>query len=79
MLSLSVASSHLLPPPVSLVLGVCYTCVYTPVFQGINLRVVHPLGACEKLAMHDVVGVLGHVYTYISGHRSMGCAPPWYT
>ena len=79
MLSLLVASSHLLLLPVSLVLGACHACVYTPVFQGINLWAMHPLGAREKLAMYNVVGMLGHIYTCISGHRSMGCAPPWYT
>src|SRR5258707_7558334 len=61
------ASSHLppppppvvTPPPVFLALGTRHACVsYTPAFQGIDLRVVRPLGAREKLAMRDAVGVL---------------------
>ncbi len=53
------ASSHLPPPPVFLALGARRACVpYTPAFQGIDLRVVRPLGARENLAMHDAVGVL---------------------
>ena len=58
-LSSSAASSHLPPPPVSLALGARRACVsYTPVFQGIDLRVVRPLAAREKLAMRDAVDVL---------------------
>lgn len=63
----SSASSRLLPPPppvvapppVFLALGARRACVpYTPAFQGIDLRVVRPLSAREKLAMRDAVCVL---------------------
>jgi len=47
------------PPPVFLALGARRACVpYTPAFQGIDLRVVRPLSAREKLAMRDAVSVL---------------------
>jgi len=64
-LSSSEASSHLpppppppviIPPPVFPALGARRVCVpYTPVFQGIDLRVVRPLGAREKIAMRDAL------------------------
>ena len=44
---------------VFLALGARRACVpYTPAFQGIDLRVVQPLSAREKLAMRDAVSVL---------------------
>ena len=47
------------PPPVFLALGARRVCVpYPPAFQDIDLRVVRPLSAREKLAMRDAVSVL---------------------
>ena len=47
------------PPPEFLPLGARRACVpYTPAFQGIDIRVVRPPSAREKLAMRDAVSVL---------------------
>jgi len=77
----SSASSHLLPPPppvvtpppVFLALGARRACVpYTPAFQGIDLRVVRPLSAREKLAMRDAVGVLVRLGARVVGAEAGG-------
>jgi len=62
-----------LPPPVFLALGARRACVpYTPAFQGIDLRVVRPLSAREKLAMRDAVGVLVRLGAKVVGAEAGG-------
>lgn len=71
-------SSHMLPPPVTpppvfLALGARRACVpYTPAFQGIDLRVVRPLSAREKLAMRDAVSVLVRLGARVVGAEAGG-------
>jgi len=61
------------PPPVFLALGARRACVpYTPAFQGIDLRVVRPLSAREKLAMRDAVGVLVRLGARVVGAEAGG-------
>jgi hypothetical protein len=61
---MSSSASHMLlppitPPPVFLALDARRARVpHTPAIQGIDLRVVRPFSAREKLAMRDVVDVL---------------------
>jgi len=80
-LSSSAASAHLpplpppvvAPPPVFLALGARRACVpYTPAFQGIDLRVVRPLSAREKLAMRDAVSVLVRLGARVVGAEAGG-------
>lgn len=61
------------PPPVFLALGARRACVpYTPAFQGIDLRVVRPLSAREKLAMRDAVSVLVRLGARVVGAEAGG-------
>jgi hypothetical protein len=61
------------PPPVFLALGARRACVpYTPAFQGIDIRVVRPLGAREKLAMRDAVSVLVRLGAKVVGAEAGG-------
>jgi hypothetical protein len=70
------SNSHVLqppPPPVFLALGARRACVpYTPAFQGIDIRVVRPLSAREKLAMRDVVSVLVRLGAKVVGAEAGG-------
>jgi len=51
----------------------CARCApYTPAFQGIDLRVVRPLSAREKLAMRDAVGVLVRLGARVIGAEAGG-------
>jgi hypothetical protein len=76
--TMSSSASHMLPPPVTpppvfLALGARRACVpYTPAFQGIDLRVVRPLSAREKLAMRDAVGVLVRLGARVVGAEAGG-------
>ncbi|KAH9953025.1 hypothetical protein BC827DRAFT_1273894 [Russula dissimulans] len=71
--SASRLSTPPLPPPVFLALGARRACVpYTPAFQGIDLRVVRPLSAREKLAMRDAVGVLVRLGARVVGAEAGG-------
>ncbi|KAI9449287.1 hypothetical protein BJY52DRAFT_1308167 [Lactarius psammicola] len=61
------------PPPVFLALGARRACVpYTPAFQGVDLRVVRPLSAREKLAMRDAVSVLVRLGARVVGAEAGG-------
>jgi hypothetical protein len=61
------------PPPVFLALGARRACVpYTPAFQGVDLRVVRPLSAREKLAMRDAVSVLVRLGARVIGAEAGG-------
>ena len=61
------------PPPVFLALGARRACVpYTPAFQGIDIRVVRPLSAREKLAMRDAVSVLVRLGAKVVGAEAGG-------
>ena len=61
------------PPPVFLALGARRACVpYTPAFQGIDIRVVRPLSAREKLAMRDTVSVLVRLGAKVVGAEAGG-------
>ena len=61
------------PPPVFLALGARRACVpYTPAFQGVDLRVVRPLSAREKLAMRDAVSVLVSLGARVVGAEAGG-------
>ncbi|KAF8497842.1 hypothetical protein F5888DRAFT_1695905 [Russula emetica] len=61
------------PPPVFLALGARRACVpYTPAFQGIDVRVVRPLSAREKLAMRDAVSVLVRLGAKVVGAEAGG-------
>jgi hypothetical protein len=61
------------PPPVFLALGARRACVpYTPAFQGIDIRVVRPLSAREKLAMRDSVSVLVRLGAKVVGAEAGG-------
>jgi len=61
------------PPPVFLALGARRACVpYTPAFQGIDIRVVRPLSAREKLAMRDAVCVLVRLGAKVVGAEAGG-------
>lgn len=46
--------------------------LYTTVFQGIELRVVRTLSACEKLAIRDTVGVLARLVARDIGAEAGG-------
>jgi len=72
-LSSSAASSHLPPPPVFLALGARRACVPDmPAFRGIDIRVVRPFCAREKLAMRDAVGVLVRLGARVVGAEAGG-------
>ncbi len=61
------------PPPVFLALGARRVCVpYTPAFQGIDVRVVRPLSARERLAMRDAVSVLVWLGAKVVGAEAGG-------
>jgi hypothetical protein len=61
------------PPPVFLALGARRACVpYTPAFQGIDIRMVRPLSAREKLAMRDAVSVLVRLGAKVVGAEAGG-------
>ena len=61
------------PPPVFLALGARRACVpYTPAFQGIDIRVVRPLSAREKLAMRDTVSLLVRLGAKVVGAEAGG-------
>ena len=61
------------PPPVFLALAARRACVpYTPAFQGVDLRVVRPLSAREKLAMRDAVSVLVRLGARVVGAEAGG-------
>ena len=61
------------PPPVFLALGARRACVpYTSAFQGIDIRVVRPLSAREKLAMRDAVCVLVRLGAKVVGAEAGG-------
>ena len=63
------------PPPVFLALGARRACVpYTPAFQGIDIRVVRPLSAREKLAMCDAVSLLVRLGAKVVGAEAGGRA-----
>jgi hypothetical protein len=61
------------PPPVFLALVARRACIpYTPAFQGIDLRVVRPLSAREKLAVRDAVSVLVRLGARVVGAEAGG-------
>jgi hypothetical protein len=76
--SVSSSASRLMPPPpppppVFLALGARRACIpYTPAFQGIDIRVVRPLSAREKLAMRDAVSVLVRLGARVVGAEAGG-------
>ncbi|ETW76790.1 hypothetical protein HETIRDRAFT_430105 [Heterobasidion irregulare TC 32-1] len=56
-------------PPVFLALGARRACIpYTPAFQGLDLRVVRPVSAREKLAVRDAVNVLMRLGAKVVGN-----------
>ncbi|THH12180.1 hypothetical protein EW146_g7801 [Bondarzewia mesenterica] len=61
------------PPPVFLALGARRACIpYTPAFQGLDLRVVRPVTARERLAVRDAVGVLTRIGAKVVGDETEG-------
>lgn len=56
------------PPPVFIALGARRACIpYTPAFQGLDLRVVRPVSAREKLVVRDAVEILGRLGAKVKG------------